>query len=178
MQFARLDGADASAVCADDRGFLQFAMGHDFTDAVTDTAGGQSGHDAFFDIVGNDIGGLTDRGSRQLDVLEAHRCDRAHDHVDHVVTVTEVMMEGNGHTVPEAALFDGFLDRGDHLVAVQDHVRADLGADFGVFVIRTVFIALEGFPARIDQFLRDLSVHSIFHITDPPCTRRKPWPAQ
>ena len=38
-------------------------------------------------------------------ILDAHLMDLFHDHVYHIVTLTEVMMEGNGHTVFDAAFY-------------------------------------------------------------------------
>ena len=33
-----------------------------------------------------------------------------HDHVEHLVTITEVVVEGKGHTVLDAALYEYIMD--------------------------------------------------------------------
>ncbi len=41
--------------------------------------------------------------------------DSLHHQIGHFVTVAEMMVKGNGHTIPDSGLFNGLLQRGEQL---------------------------------------------------------------
>ena len=96
---------------------------HDY-DRVYDTfrqlapeAGGlDTGDDTVFDVV--DEGGVDCRqgAGRQGQVLEAHAGQGVQHLVHHMVSVSEVVVEGDGHAVLEPRAADGLLQAPHHLV--------------------------------------------------------------
>ena len=57
-----------------------------------------------------------------------------HDHVEHLVTITEVVVEGKGHTILDAALYEYVMDGIYELGAV--------GVDHALHLVRSGIILM------------------------------------
>ena len=62
-----------------------------------------------------------------------------HDHVEHLVTITEVVVEGKGHTVLDAALYEYIMDGIYELGAVRiDHALHLMGSGLILMAVEMV----------------------------------------
>ena len=89
-------------------------IGHDTGGNGTAKAGGHIvaadlGDHLVFDVLQQ--GGMYIKEGAGIDgqVLHAGICQLVHDHIQHEVTVAQVMVEGNGHTVLHPSQPDHFL---------------------------------------------------------------------
>ena len=62
-----------------------------------------------------------------------------HDHVEHLVTITEVVVEGKGHTVLDAALYEYIMDGVYELGTVRiDHALHLMGSGLILMAVEMV----------------------------------------
>ena len=92
-------GPDTAAVAAHVGQALELAVGDSFTDLASDARGADVGDGAVLDVGDDVVVGLAQGGCADGDVLQAHLVDGVHDHVDHLVAFTEVVVEADGHAV-------------------------------------------------------------------------------
>lgn len=105
MDFTRFDGTDTAAVTAHDGKAFQFAVGNGFTNLAAHAGSLDVRDGAIFDHRDNRGLGLTQGSRANGQVFDAHLVDGFHDHVDNIVPFTEMMMEGEGHAIFDAAFF-------------------------------------------------------------------------
>ena len=113
--------------------------------------------------------GLAQRACAQGDVLDAHLVDLFHDHADHQIALTEVMMEGYRHTVMRVALDQCLVDVLDHLIVVIAHhggdFRAGLLESLAVFIV----VALEDlFAGALEDLFGNFSAYCVQHNHKSP----------
>ena len=169
MGLAGDKGADTAAVAAHGRQTLQLAVGDGLADLAADAGGLDVGDGAVLDHGDQIIVGLAQRAGADGDVLQAHLLDLFHDHADHEVAVTEVMMERNGHAVVCVALDEGLVDVLDHLVVVVVHHGRDHGASLLEGLAVLVVIALKDlFAGLLQDLFGNVSADSVDHNYKSP----------
>ena len=135
MDLAGLDGADAAAVGAHDRQITELSCGNGLADLAAD-AGGLDTYDGSVLDHGNDgIMSLAQGGRADGDPLDAHVVDLFHDHIDNVVALAEMMMEGNGHAVLDSAFYQSLVDVLHHLAPLRIAYRVYSGSGLGILII-------------------------------------------
>jgi hypothetical protein len=119
-----------------------------------------------------------------MNVLDALLGDDFHDHVGNIVAIAQMMMKGNGHAVPEARLFHGFLNGGQQLglagfqlVARPDRAAGDggsgSGVDTGVGAFKWSYLTIAL------NIVGDVAAEDVFHVFIPSssltvcCPRRR-----
>ena len=85
-------------------------------------------------------------------IIEMCIRDSLHDHVDHIISLAEMVMEGKGHPVPDAAFYQSLMDVFHHFAPARIAERADGGSRFFIFMI-----------------VIGLSLIHIFPLTAAPC---------
>ena len=120
---------------------------------------------------------LTKRTCTDCDILDSHIVDLFHDHIYNIVTITEMMMETNGHSVFYSTFFQD--------VANVIHKFASIGVDntlchrslFSIFISIKMMCSLKYFFSCCFQNLfRNVSSNCINHLINPPCTRLRLLP--
>ena len=81
------------------------------------------------------------------DVLDAHLVDLVHNHIYHIVTLTEVVMEGNGHAILDLALNQCLMDVLHDLASLRVHHGMSLRSCLSILVVIVSVSALECFLA-------------------------------
>ena len=163
-----LDGAGTAAVAADDGGGLQLAGGDDLAHLAADAAGLDAHDLALLDVLGDGVVRVAQGGGRDGDVVQAQFLDGGlHHHVDDVVAVAQVMVEGEGHAALGADLLEGVRD-GVHDLALLGLLIA-AGAGRGLLQVLAVHVvfALIHFLAVLQQEVRDFASNCVFHTKSP-----------
>ncbi|MPN53949.1 hypothetical protein SDC9_201618 [bioreactor metagenome] len=103
---------------------------------------------------------------RQSKIFNAHFGDLFQHHVDHIVPVAEMVMEGDGHAVLQAALFDGLPEAVHNFIIVTHAFKKGMGRFFRH--------ARKGPVLRAD--FRDVgnAAHIQCHLKPPPPLRAGP----
>ena len=85
------------------------------------------------------------------------------DIIGHQIAVTEVVVGGDGHSVPQPALDEGLLQGGDPFVAVRRVVNGRMNRRPIPPAFRDVFAeSLVGYHALSVDFCWNITSHSIF----------------
>ena len=122
--------------------------------------------------------GLAQRCCAYGDILETHLMDLFHDHIHDEVAVSEVMVEGDCHSVMSFAFYESLPYIGYQLGFLVVHNRTDRRSYLGDRLVIQIEVALERFlTCKLEYLVRDVSSYCIDHITNPPYTHRKPWQA-
>ena len=74
--------------------------------------------------------------------------DFFHDHIDNQVAVPKMMMEPNGHSVPNSALYQCFVNIFHQLAAVGVHHTAGLRAILLIFITVIIMHSVKYFFSR------------------------------
>ena len=88
---------------------------------------------------------LTKRTCTDGDIFNAHLVDFFHNHVYYIVTLTEVMVEGNGHAVLDLTFHQCLMNVLHDLASVRIHHGMSLRSCFLILVIIVSVSALERF---------------------------------
>ena len=80
-------------------GSLQNALGNGPANAGGHVVALDGGDDLVFDMLDDGHMGVKDGAGVHVQLVDAQSGDLLHDHIQHEVAVTQVMVEGNGHTV-------------------------------------------------------------------------------
>ena len=94
MNLAAFNGPHSSAVGTHDGQIFQFSVGNCLSDSSADAGGLQTGDSAVFDIGDDGIIGLSQGAGTDGDILHAHPVHFLHDHIDHVISLPEMVVEG------------------------------------------------------------------------------------
>ena len=87
--------------------------------------GHQGGDNTVLDVVDQGHMDIEQCGGIQGQALDAQLCDLLHDHVQHIVTVTHMVMEGNGHTILQACGNNG-ITNGCYKLLISHASRSSL----------------------------------------------------
>ena len=183
VHLAGLDGARAAAVRADNRRGLELTGGNDLADAAADAGGLDADDLTLLNVVRHVVMGVAERGGGDGDVLEAHVLDEdLHHGRSGLVTVAEVVMEGDGHAVMGAAALARLADGRAQLAVLRGLASARLGSGLLHIGAIEVVLALVDFLAVCQRLLRDIPAYCVNQLyslllTDRRGRRPKPWPA-
>ena len=156
------DGAHAAAVASDDRRGREPAEGYVLADAVTNAGGLDADDRPLFDHLRDAAVRLAERRRADREVAESHLLSGLEHHVDDVVTVAEVMMEGKDHAVPRAALLECLTDAADHLTSPRIDHAAHRRRRLRIWFVIPVAAAPERLlPIALQNLVRDLPAHCI-----------------
>ena len=104
------DVRGASAVRAELHRFFEDALGDLRTDAAAHIVGDELGHDAVSDVIRQGQMAVEQRARIDGDILVSHGRNLVQDHVQDVVAVSQVMVEGNTAAVFHAGQLNGFAE--------------------------------------------------------------------
>ena len=156
------DGAHAAAVASDDRRRREPAEGYVLADTVTDAGGLDADDGALFDHLCDATVRLAERRRADREVAEAHLLCGLEHHIDDVVTVAEMMMEGKDHAVPRAALLECLADAADHLASPRIDHAAHRRRRLRIWFVVPVTAAPEWLlPIALQNLVRDVPAHCI-----------------
>ena len=156
------NGAHAAAVAPDDRRRREPAEGYVLADTITDAGGLDADDGALFDHRCDTAVRLAERRRADREVAEAHLLCGLEHHVDDVVTVAEVMMEGKDHAVPRAALLECLADAPDHLASLRIDHAAHRRRRLRIRLVVPVRAAPERLlPIALQNLVRDVPAHCI-----------------
>ena len=162
MHVPFFDGAHAAAVASDDRRRRESAEGYVLADTVTDTGGLDADDGALFDHRCDTTVRLAERRRADREVAEAHLLCGLEHHVDDVVTVAEVVMEGKDHAVPRAALLECLADTADHLTSLRIDHAAHRRCRLRIRLVISVRTAPKRLlPIALQNLVRDVPAHCI-----------------
>ena len=168
MDLTGLDGAGTAAVGTDDGGGLQLACGDHVADPAADAGGLDTGDDALLDVVGDHVVGAAQGGGGHGDVLDAQLFHSGlDDHVGHVVTVAEVVMEGEGAAVLAVALAQGVGDGGNDLGFLRLLITAGFRTGLGDVLAVHIVLALIDLLAVGQEVIGNVSAYCVFHTRSP-----------
>ena len=111
---ALLDVAGASAMGAEGHRFIQHAVGDGPAHHAADVVGFQASDHMVFDMPDEGLMGVEHRGRIHIQVFDPQVGHSVHDHVEHIVTVAQMMVEGDRHAVFQPGQLDCLLDGGNH----------------------------------------------------------------
>ena len=164
MGLAGDQSADTAAVAAHGSQTLQLAVRDGLADLAADAGGLDVGDGPVLDHGDQIIVCLAQRAGADGDVLQAHLLDLFHDHADHEVAVTEVVVERNGHAVVGVALDQSLVDVLDHLIVVVVHNGRDHGASLLERLAVFIVIALKDlFAGLLQDLFRNISADCVDH---------------
>ena len=162
MHVPFFDGAHAAAVASDDRRRREPAEGYVLADAVTDAGGLNADDGALFDHRCDAAVRLAERRRADREVAEAHLLCGLEHHIDDVITVAEVVMEGKDHAVPRAALLECLADAPDHLASLRIDHAAHRRCRLRIRFVIPVRAAPERLlPIALQNLVRDVPAHCI-----------------
>ena len=119
VQITAADGAGPAAMGAEHHRTVHKATG-DFLRQLTAQAGGLNmGNDPVFDVPDKRRMDVGQRGGRQRQVLVPHFRQLVYHHVDDVVSVTEMVVEADGHAVLQPRTADGLFQRRHYLILLE-----------------------------------------------------------
>ena len=168
VDLAGLDGAGTAAVAADDGAGLQLAGGDHFAHSAADAAGLNTDDLALLDVIGNGVVGVAQGGGRDGQILQPQLLDGGfHDHVDHIVAVTQVVVEGEGHAGLGAALSQRVGDGLHQLALLGLFIAAGAGGGLLDVLAVHVILSLIDFLAVFQQEIGNLSAYCVFHTRSP-----------
>ena len=98
-------------MAAEDDRFVHDSFGDGFADLAAHVVALDAGDNAVFDVTDDWLVHVKNRACVDRQVLDAHFCDLIQHHVQHIVAVSHVVVEGNGHSIPEFAFFNRFFNR-------------------------------------------------------------------
>ena len=168
VDLSGLNGPGASAVAADDGGGLELARGHHLAHSAPDARGLDADHLALLDVVGDGVVGGAQAGGRDGQIFQAQLLDGGgHHQVDHIVPVAQVVVEGEGHAAPGAALAQGLRQTVHQLALLGLFIPPGAGRGLlNIFAVHIVF-ALIDLPAFGQEVIRDLTSYCVFHTKSP-----------
>ena len=156
------DGAHAATVASDDRRRREPAEGYVLADTVTDAGGLDADDGALFDHLCDAAVRLAERRRADRQIAEAHLLCGLEHHVDDVVTIAEVMMEGKDHTVPRAALLECLADTADHLASPWVDHAAHCRRCLRIWFVVPVAAAPERLlPIALQNLVRDVPAYCV-----------------
>ena len=88
---------------------FQDAFGDLGTDAAAHVVGDDLGDHAVLDVVNKGQMAVEQRAGVDGNVLISHAGDLVHDHVQHIVAVSQMVVEGDAAAVLDACQLNGFL---------------------------------------------------------------------
>ena len=127
------------------------------------------GDDSVLDVADQGCVDIRQRACRQGQVPEAHVRQGVQHLVDHMVSAPEVVVEGDGHTVPQSRGADGILQRGQDLV-----VLAGAGAEG----LRPLWSGAGKHTPMGDQVNVGNRTQQFVHLFTPPWRCGPPPPAR
>ena len=158
VQITAADGAGPAAVGAEHHRAVHKATG-DFLRQLTAQAGGLNmGNDPIFDVPDKRRMDGGQRGSRQRQVLVSHFRQLVYHHVDDVVSVTEVVVEADGHAVFQPRTADGIFQRRHHLILLEIPL-----AEGGGFLL-----SRPGECTVVADLINMGNLVQFYHVTVPP----------
>ena len=168
VDLSGLNGPGASAVAADDGGGLELARGHHLAHSAPDARGLDADHLALLDVVGDGVVGGAQAGGRDGQIFQAQLLDGGgHHQVDHIVPVAQVVVEGEGHAAPGAALAQGLRQTVHQLALLGLFIPPGAGRGLlNIFAVHIVF-ALIDLLAVHKELLRDIASNCVFHTRSP-----------
>ena len=169
MHFTALNGSHASAVGAHDGQILKLTRGDGLADLSAHAGGLDAGNGAVLDHGNDGIMGLTHGAGADGDVLDPHLVHFLHHHVHHIVSLAEVVVEGDGHAVVGIALDQSLVDVLDHLVVVIAHHGGDLRAGLLEGLAVLIIVALEDlFAGALEDLFGNFSADCVQHNYKSP----------
>ena len=88
---------------------FQNAFGDLGADAAAHVVGDEFGDHAVLDVVHEGQMAVEQRAGIDGDILVSHAGDLVHDHVEHIVAVSQMVVEGDAAAVLDACQLNGFL---------------------------------------------------------------------
>ena len=162
MDVPFFDGAHAAAVASNDRRCREPAEGYVLADAVTDAGGLDADDGALFDHLCDAAVRLAERRRADREVAETHLLCGLEHHVDDVVTIAEVMMEGKDHAVPRTALLECLADTADHLASPWVDHAAHCRRRLRIWFVVPVVAAPERLlPIALQNLVRDVPAYCV-----------------
>ena len=147
---------------------LQLTGGNHLAHPATDAGGLNADDLALFNIIGDGIMGAAQRGSGNGQVLQAQLLDGGlHNHVDHIVAVTQMVVEGEGHTVLGATLLECVHQGSDDLALLGLFEPARLGGSLLEVLAVHIILALVNFLAVYQQRFGNISAYCVNHTRSP-----------
>ena len=135
MDVSRHYRAGTASVASEYDGDAHAAFRYELADGAVDGAHDFCHYSAFY-VVDDFFVDSEEGGREEGQLFDAHFGAGVEDHVDDVVSVSKVVVEGDGHAAFEAAGFDGFFDRADCFVGVVAVEAPEFGSrdvSFGLF---------------------------------------------
>ena len=105
MHLARLDGPYPAPMGSHDGQVLQLPRRNRFPDPSPDAGRLEPGDGSVLNIRNNGIVGLSQRAGADGNIPDAHFMNLFHYHVQYVIALSEMMMEGKGHSIPDPAFY-------------------------------------------------------------------------
>ena len=174
MDVALLNRADTTAVRANDRRLFEFSLGNGLADLAANAGGLDARNHALLDKRLQRVVRRAHRGGADGDIPDAHPRDLLHDHVDHIISIAEMVVEAEIHAVMQFALFQRFAQRGAQLAPLRVIQRPHRGARLPIgSVVPVMQPPISGFPHPRQNLIRDLASHLIFHRRSLLCPRAR-----
>ena len=167
MDIPCFDGPDPPAVGADVGHLPQLPAGDRLPYLPPDAAGGDTGDGAVLDVLYNRVMGVPQGAGADGNIPNPQGGDGLHHHVHHIVPVPQVVVEGDGHSIPQAAFLNRLGEGSHHLVPPRSHLCPHSGAGLPVGVAIPVKLPLEGLLPLCKELVRDLPSHMINHFKSP-----------
>ena len=164
MDVALFNRADTAAVRANDRRLFEFTLGNSLADLAANAGGLDARNHALLNERLQRVVRRAHRGGTDGDIPDAHPRDFLHDHVDHIISVAEMMVEAEIHAVMQFALFQRFAQGRAQLAPLRVIQRPHRGARLPIgSVVPVMQPPISGFPHPRQNLIRDLAPHLIFH---------------
>ena len=101
----------SAAVAAEDNRLVHDALRDGLADLRAHVVALDAGDHAVFDVADDRLMHVKDRACVDGQIFDAHLGNLVQHHVQHIVAVSHVVVEGNGHSVPELTFFNRFFNR-------------------------------------------------------------------
>ncbi len=107
-------------------------------------------------------------------IFDSHIMNLFHDHIYHKVSLTEMMMKADCHSVFDSTFYKHIMNAVYKLASIRiDHT----GSKWTVFAIcisvKMMYSLKYFFPCLFQDLFRDISAYCINHFTNPPYIRLK-----
>ena len=172
LQFPGLNGAGTPAVAADHHGHIHQSSGDGVRQLSPQAGGLDPADDTVLNMADQRGVAVRKRRGRQHQIVEAHLRQLVHNHVDNIVAVAEMVVEGDHHAVLESGAADRLFQRGNDLIAGILPLL-----DGGIALVQ---LRILEFLLQVLQFLPEGDlIQKITHAVLPPqtvCPRLWPDP--
>ena len=107
-------------------------------------------------------------------ILNSHVMNLFHDHIDHKVSFTEMMMKTYCHSVFDSTFYKYIMNAGYKLTSIRVNYTGSKRTVFAICIsVKMMYSLKYFFPCLFQDLFRDISAYCINHFTNPPYIRLK-----